>query len=654
VSNINQIKNTSLTLLYIEDTPQTRESTTFAFKELFDNIIIAIDGEDGFSKFKENKIDIVITDINMPKLNGIGMIKKIRDIDPDVYIVIISAYNNIEYLTHSIRYQVQEYLFKPIDRKQFKETLHRAKEEIIARKKQKKRISLLEHYKKITDNSAIISKTDINGYITYVNDEFCRISEYSRYEVMGKQHNLIRSSSEPKKIFEELWRTIKNRKKTWHGVMANQTKSGKIFYTKSTIEPILNMRGEVEEFIASRILITDIIHPKKQLIDFLSKVNNSIVVLIKIEDFIYLDMPLERELSEKIQTKFAKTLFNFQTQIYNFSKIYLLENGEFVFAQKGNRPTKALKELIEKLKKFQQQINSAKINIAPLEYDLSIIMSMGYGKNAFENAKIGLENLLRTKQSFIIANELLEEKRTQAIGHIKTFKMLRKAIDSYNIISYFQPIVNNRTKETEKYESLVRVIDENKKILPPSQFLNEAKEGKYYNQITSMVLTNSFQALYETSMSISINFSALDIENKKSREELFRLLEQHKQESHRVTLELLEDERIQDTQLIKEFIKKVKRYNVSIAIDDFGVGYSNFQRVLEYQPDILKIDGSLIKNIEHDNFSLHMVETIVAFAQKQHIKTVAEFVENENIYNILCRLEVDYSQGYYFGKPDIL
>jgi len=170
VSNINQIKNTSLTLLYIEDTPQTRESTTFAFKELFDNIIIAIDGEDGFSKFKENKIDIVITDINMPKLNGIGMIKKIRDIDPDVYIVIISAYNNIEYLTHSIRYQVQEYLFKPIDRKQFKETLHRAKEEIIARKKQKKRISLLEHYKKITDNSAIISKTDINGYITYVND----------------------------------------------------------------------------------------------------------------------------------------------------------------------------------------------------------------------------------------------------------------------------------------------------------------------------------------------------------------------------------------------------------------------------------------------------------------------------------------------------
>ena len=654
MSNINQIKNTRLTLLYIEDALQTREAISIVFKEFFDTIIIAVDGEDGLTKFKENKIDIVITDINMPKLNGIDMIKKIRNIDSNVSIIVISAYNNIDYLTHSIKYQVQGYLFKPIERKQFKEILSRAKKEIIERKKQKKRISLLEHYKKVTDNSSIISKTDRDGYITYVNDEFCRVSGYNRNEIIGKKHNIIRSSTEPKKIFEKLWKDIKSEKKTWYGMIKNQTKNGEIFYTKSTIEPIFDNHGEIEEFILSRTLITDIIHPKKQLIDFLSKVGSSIVVLVKIEDFIYLDTPLERNLSEKIQTEFAKKLFNFQSQIYKFSKIYLLDNGEFVFAQKGGDSEKEITELTEKLKSFQKQVNSAKVNIEPLEYDLSIIMSVGYGENAFENAKIGLENLLKTKQNFIIANKLLEEKKSRAIGHIETFKMLRKAIDSYNIISYFQPIVNNKTKKIEKYESLVRVIDENNNILPPSQFLDEAKKGKYYNQITSMVLTNSFNALYETSMAISINFSALDIENEKSRKQLFELLEKHKNESHRVTLELLEDELIRDTKLIQKFIKKLKEYNVSIAIDDFGVGYSNFQRVLDYQPDILKIDGSLVKNIEHDEFSLHMVETIVAFSKKQNIKTVAEYVENETIYNILCKLNVDYSQGYYFGKPDVL
>ena len=169
-----------------------------------------------------------------------------------------------------------------------------------------------------------------------------------------------------------------------------------------------------------------------------------------------------------------------------------------------------------------------------------------------------------------------------------------------------------------------------------------------------MVLTNSFEALSLTDKQIAINFSSIDIENEKSRNKLFELLTEHKEESHRITLEILEDETIKDMNFIKRFIKTLRQYNVSIAIDDFGVGYSNFQRILEFQPDILKIDGSLVKNIEYDKFSLHMIETIVTFAQKEKMKTIAEYVENEKIYMILTDLGVDYSQGYYFGKPTLL
>lgn len=89
-----------------------------------------------------------------------------------------------------------------------------------------------------------------------------------------------------------------------------------------------------------------------------------------------------------------------------------------------------------------------------------------------------------------------------------------------------------------------------------------------------------------------------------------------------------------------------------IAIDDFGAGYSNFERLLEFSPDILKIDGKLVKNIANDVYSKNIVETIVSFTKKQKIITIAEFVENEQIYNILSELGVDYSQGYYFGKPE--
>ena len=102
------------------------------------------------------------------------------------------------------------------------------------------------------------------------------------------------------------------------------------------------------------------------------------------------------------------------------------------------------------------------------------------------------------------------------------------------------------------------------------------------------------------------------------------------------------------------FISRVKDYGVQIAIDDFGAGYSNFERLNDYQPDIIKIDGSFVKNIETSQLSLSVVKTIIAFAKVQNIKIVAEYVENENIYHILKNLGVNYSQGYYFGKPQPL
>ena len=232
--------------------------------------------------------------------------------------------------------------------------------------------------------------------------------------------------------------------------------------------------------------------------------------------------------------------------------------------------------------------------------------------------------------------------------------MLKEAISSYKIISHFQPIINNKTLESEKYESLVRLIDKEGNIVSPYHFLDIAKEGKYYHEITSIVLRNSFRALFNSNINISINLSALDMEDEKTKNEFFTLLEKYKTETHRVTIEIVEDERIENTKSVQAFIQAIKKKGVKIALDDFGKGLSNFTRIQYYQPDYIKIDGSLIKNIEHDQFSKNLVETIVYFAKKQNIKTVAEFVENENIYNILKALGVDYSQGHYFAKAGLL
>jgi EAL domain-containing protein (putative c-di-GMP-specific phosphodiesterase class I) len=232
--------------------------------------------------------------------------------------------------------------------------------------------------------------------------------------------------------------------------------------------------------------------------------------------------------------------------------------------------------------------------------------------------------------------------------------MVKIALDNYNIISYFQPIINNKTQEIEKYESLVRLVDEEGKVFTPHEFLNISKKGVYYNKITDRVLENSFKMLRAITTKLSINLSTLDIEKEATREKIYQLLEEYKDDKKRLVFELLEDENIKDFDVIVAFIKNVKAQGVSIAIDDFGAGYSNFERLLKFEPDIVKIDGSIVKNIVHDEYCRNLVETIVTFAKKQNIQTVAEFVESKEIFEYLKDLGVDYSQGYYFGKPEEL
>ena len=390
------------------------------------------------------------------------------------------------------------------------------------------------------------------------------------------------------------------------------------------------------------------------LIDYLDTLDEAVVILIKIEEFKYLNFSLKSKISKKLQKRFAKKLLSHMPKSCNFMRVYLLEQGEFVFVKPYDKQLIKEENLNRAIKEFQKKVNNARIKIGLVDYTLLIITSLAYGANALENARAGLHNLLQSKQSFIVANELLEKEKAFAVQKLQTFNMLRKAINSYNIVSFFQPIVNNQTQKIEKYESLVRLIDEENNIISPYFFLETAKEGKYYHEITSIVLKNSFRALFYTDMEISINLSTLDMSQESTREDFFELLERYKSETHRITVEIIEDDGVDDLTITQEFIHHIKSKGVNIAIDDFGKGFSNFSRILAYEPDYIKIDGSLIRNIESNFASKNMVETIVYFSKKQGIKTIAEYVENEHIYKILCDIGVDYSQGYYFGKADVL
>ncbi|WP_133165397.1 EAL domain-containing protein, partial [Aliarcobacter cryaerophilus] len=215
----------------------------------------------------------------------------------------------------------------------------------------------------------------------------------------------------------------------------------------------------------------------------------------------------------------------------------------------------------------------------------------------------------------------------------------------------------NRNQEIIKYESLMRIKDfdcnNEPVIVTPDKFLGISFKTKQYLELSRIIISKSLDNLLKTKKNITINLSFRDILNYEFIDYLDNVLEKLKfEDRNRLVFEILESENLSDYDFLEEFVLKYKKLGCKIAIDDFGSGYSNFIRIIRLKPDYLKIDGSLIKNIDKDNNSYEIVKSIIAFSKTLKIKTIAEYVHSEEIFNLLLELDVDEFQGYYFGKPD--
>lgn len=247
-----------LSLLYVEDDENTREELEYFLQNKVKNLYVAKNGQEGFDLFEKHQPDLIITDIQMPVMTGTKMIKLIKQINSTIPIIIITAFNDTDYLFEAIKLNVTNYLTKPLNLFALSEVLASIAKNINLENENKEIYNTLKQYKDIVDERSIISKTDINGIITYINEPFEKISGYKKEELLGKPHSIITHPAINKNIFKKMWKRINIEKKSWQGRLRNITKEGNEYFVDIIIKPILDLDGNIIEYISLSNDITDL------------------------------------------------------------------------------------------------------------------------------------------------------------------------------------------------------------------------------------------------------------------------------------------------------------------------------------------------------------------------------------------------------------
>lgn len=235
--------------------------------------------------------------------------------------------------------------------------------------------------------------------------------------------------------------------------------------------------------------------------------------------------------------------------------------------------------------------------------------------------------------------------------HIEWVKIIQEAISEDRVEVYYQPIMDNLSGEISKYEALCRIQERDKTLHLPQDFIPAAIIAGRMCDITRVVIDKSFKYFKDKSHSFSINVTHEDFMAEYLVDFIGYKCDQYAIAPERVYIEVLENISTESAKGCLSQIEALKELGCKISIDDFGVDSSNFSRMMQIHAQMLKIDGHFIQALLSDSNAKIIVENIVDFSKKIGAKTVAEYVDSQELFDLVKSMGVDYSQGFYIGKP---
>ncbi|MGE0738528.1 EAL domain-containing protein [Sulfurimonas sp.] len=556
LSLIKQIRHfgSSITVLYVEDEQNVREQIYKMLQKLFDQVDVALDGQEAFEMYMQKNYDLIVTDLKMPRMDGVELCEKIIARNKEQKIILISAYREVEEILTLINIGISGFLTKPVDMHQMLEKVYMVVKNIYADKMMK------YHYEEM-------KKKLLENVITSDDDLYYR-------DTLTSLHNQ-----------EYFLENIDNESTKW-------------------------------------------------------------AILININDFKLINDYYSFAHGNHLLFQVAE-LLKAQALTYSY-ELFRLSNDEFVLLKK-EAPTNC-KEMESEANSIYGAIERQKYTILGVD-NVTISVTMGVASSHNHLLECLYRALMYAKKHGLryALYKNIEDDRESVKNIMEVKALLKSSIENSMIVPVYQPI---RMRDGRvKYEVLMRIKSvDSDELIAPSYFLEIAKQHRYYNEISKMVIFKALEEMRHCNETFSINFSYIDMKNTEFMEELEQKIKEEGVGS-RLIFEIIETEHLDSIGVALEFIERFRAYGVQIAIDDFGSGYSNFAHIFWLHPDFIKLDGSLIQKMLQKHEVHLFVETIIEFAHKLNIEVIAEFVSSQEIYDALKLLDVDAFQGYFIGKP---
>ncbi len=547
----------------------------------------------------------------------------------------------------------------------------------------------LSYQKYALDQHTIVSITDTAGRIIYANDNFCKISGYSRQELIGRNHRIIKSDEHDSTFYRNLWDTIL-KGEVWSGEVRSRAKDGTLYWFDSTIVPFKDDSGQITQYVGIRTDVTE----RRDAEEKLRKYNAELEIAATTDKLtglpnraVFLDRLDQRiKMSRRDGSRFAVLFFDFDRfKVVNDSlghdmgDALLCDIAKLFRSEMRDSDTVArfggdeFVVLLNNLAKWSDAQSRAERLLetfaAPHQLgDHLIVSTASIGLVTNERVYMYSGDMIRDADAAMYqAKELGRAKvvvfdeamQADAMARLSMEADLRRALHKKQFHLVYQPIVELCTGNLTGFEALLRWDHPEHGDISPVEFIPIAEDTGLILDIGQWVFEEAARQAVDWNRGLSPN-QLLRVNVNVSKRQLLdpsfiEMIKTCRDEvglrPAELQLEITESTIADDRSNVAALLHEIRELGFRIAIDDFGTGVSSLSALHEFPIDVLKIDQAFIRVLSLDRSLVAIVASIANLAQNLGIDTVAEGVETAEIVGVLQSIGCTWGQGYFFSKP---